>query len=63
MTMHQMYFSQLSGSKSSYPVGHKIGARAETPVKTRINSVFLSNRYLSSKVNWQAELLKLEDAS
>jgi hypothetical protein len=63
MTIHQMNFPQLSGSKLIYPARRQISGRTEMPVKTRINSVFLSNRYLRSKVNWQAELLKLEDAS
>jgi hypothetical protein len=44
------------------PRGHIIG-RIEGASVFRINSVFLSNRNLGSKINWQAELLKLEDAS
>jgi hypothetical protein len=63
MNMQLMKFSQVKDSKSVRTArGHIIG-RLEEENAVKINSVFLRTRSLGSRINWQAELLKLEDAS
>ncbi len=63
MNLHQTKYSQVKESKLMRPTrGHIIG-RLEAANAFKINSVFLRNRNSGSKINWQTELLKLEDAS
>jgi hypothetical protein len=63
MKLQQINRPLFNGSKLMHPVrGHIIG-RVERASGLKINSVFLRNRNFGSKINWQTELLKLEDAS
>jgi hypothetical protein len=63
MRLQQMNFSQFNSSKLRRPARGHILTRIDSSTGAKINSVFLSNKNFRSKVNWQTELLKLEDAS
>ncbi len=63
MKLQNITLSQFKDAKLMRPPrGHVMG-RIERANVFKINSVFLSNRNFGSKINWQTELLKLEDAS
>ncbi len=63
MKLQQANFSHLNGTKLLNPARGHIMGRVERATILKINSVFLRNRNFGSKINWQTELLKLEDAS
>lgn len=63
MMFQQVNFLQFNRTKLMPPNrGHIIGQK-EVTAGSQINSVFLNTRKFTSKINWQTELLKLEDAS
>lgn len=63
MKLQQMNLSQFNGPKLMRPARSHVIGRNERATGFKINSVFLRSRNFGSKINWQTELLKLEDAS
>lgn len=63
MNMQHLKFVAIDDSKSKPQARGHIMGRLEKANDSKIHSVFLSNRNFRSNVNWQSELLKLEDAS
>ena len=63
MKLQHMNHSQSIDSKlTRWAHSHIIG-RIEKADAPKISSVFLRRRSICSQINWQNELLKLEDAS
>jgi hypothetical protein len=63
MNLQHLRIYQVNDSKLMRPARGHVMARLDAANAFKINSVFLRNRNSSSGVNWQTELLKLEDAS
>lgn len=63
MKLLHINYSQFIDSRLMRQTRNHIIGRTEKATAPKISSVFLSRRSFSSKINWQTELLKLEDAS
>ncbi len=63
MNLERTEISQAKDFKPSRSAQDHVMKKLDGLNSIKIHSVFLNRRSLGSKINWQTELLKLEDAS